>query len=98
MAGIADARSNVAAVETAAQAVLDAREEHLEEGSTLADLYDPLAHAAGVDQGARRSRPRGGPLLPLAALYFRPPARRVSFTLYEKLAAPLLSKGRTKKQ
>ena len=32
-----------AAVETAAQAVLDARKEHLARGCTLADLYDPLA-------------------------------------------------------
>ena len=31
------------AVEEAAQAVLDAREPHLESGATLADLYDPLA-------------------------------------------------------
>ncbi len=86
-----------AAVETAAQGVLDAREEYLKKGSTLADLYDPLAmpralskaHAVldrAVDR-CYRSQP------------FTSDRQRVEylFTLYEKLAAPLLSKGRKKR-
>ena len=88
----------VAAVETAAQGVLDARDEHLKKGSTLADLYDSLgmpraltkAHA-DLDRAVDRSY-RSQP--------FTSDRQRVEylFTLYERLAAPLLSKGRKKKQ
>ena len=84
-------------VQTAAQRVLDVREEHLNKGSTLADLYDPLAtppaltkaHAAltAVDR-CYRSQP------------FISDRQRVEFlfALYEKITAPLLpEKGRKKR-
>lgn len=87
---------HVAAVETAARHVLDARDEHLKKGSTLADLYDPLsmpqalvkAHV-GLDRAVDRCY-RSQP--------FTSDRQRVEylFALYEKLAAPLLSKGRRK--
>ncbi|MGA2616619.1 MAG: DNA methyltransferase [Thermoguttaceae bacterium] len=80
----------LASVEKAAQAVLDARAEYLAKGSTLADLYDPLAmppklvkaHAAldrAVDRCYRRQP-------------FGSERQRVEFlfALYEKLTAPLL--------
>lgn len=80
------------AVERAAQTVLDAREEHFHKGATLADLYDPLtmppglakAHAAldrAVDR-CYRSQP------------FTSDRQRVEFlfSLYEKIATPLLAK------
>jgi hypothetical protein len=79
-----------AAVEAAAQAVLDAREEYLSKDATLADLYDPpampsklvKAHAAldrAVDR-CYRSQP------------FTTERQRTEFlfALYEKLTAPLL--------
>jgi uncharacterized membrane protein (Fun14 family) len=79
-----------AAVEAAARAVLDAREEYVKAGATLADLYDPLAmppklvkaHAAldrAVDR-CYRSQP------------FTTERQRVEFlfALYEKLTTPLL--------
>ncbi len=88
----------LAAVEKAAQAVLDAREEYLAKGSTLADLYDPLAmpprlvkaHAAldrAVDRCYRRQP-------------FTSERQRVEFlfALYEKLTAPLLPAGGKKKR
>ncbi len=87
-----------AAVEAAAQSVLDARAEHLTEGAKLADLYDPLAmpaklvkaHAA-LDRAVDRC---------YRAQPFTSDRQRVEYLLamYEKLAAPLLSKGRKKKQ
>jgi hypothetical protein len=86
------------AVEAAAQAVLDAREEHLTKGATLADLYDPLAmpaklakaHAAldrAVDR-CYRSQP------------FASERQRVEylFGLYEKLTAPLIAAAGKKKR
>jgi hypothetical protein len=87
----------VAAVETAAQSVLDVREEHLKKGATPADLYDPLAmpreltkaHAVldrAVDR-CYRSQP------------FRSERQRVEllFALYEKMTAPLMpAPGRKK--
>ena len=86
------------AVETAAQAVLDARHEHLKKGETLANLYDPLAmppkllkaHAAldrAVDR-CYRTQP------------FASERQRVEFlfALYEKLTAPLLSAAGKKKR
>jgi len=85
------------AVEAAAQAVLDVRAEHLAAGETLADLYDPVAmpprltkaHAA-LDRAVDRCY-RQQP--------FATERERVEFlfTLYERLAAPLLppsGKGR----
>jgi hypothetical protein len=88
----------VIAVEVAARCVLDAREEYLKRGSTLADLYDPLAmpralvkaHASldrAVDRCYRRQP-------------FTSDRQRVEFlfALYEEIGSPLLSKGRKKKQ
>ena len=88
----------MAAVEAAAQRVLDAREEHLEKGATLADLYDPLvtplelvkAHNVlnrAVDR-CYRSQP------------FTSDRQRVEFlfALYERLTAPLLPKEAKKKR
>ncbi len=87
-----------AAVEAAAQAVLDAREEYLKKGATLADLYDPLAmppklvkaHAAldrAVDR-CYRSQP------------FTSERQRVEFlfALYEKLTIPLIASTKKKKR
>ena len=87
-----------AAVEAAAQAVLDAREEHLTKGAKLADLYNPLAMPAKLvkthamlDRAVDRC---------YRAQPFTFDRQRVEylFALYEKLAAPLLSKARKKKQ
>jgi hypothetical protein len=85
-----------AAVETAAQAVLDAREEHLTRGATLAELYDPLAtpptllaaHKA-LDRAVDRCY-RNQP--------FANDRQRVEylFALYEKLTKPSLVDGGTK--
>jgi hypothetical protein len=86
------------AVEEAAQGVLDAREEFLRVGATLADLYDPIAmppklakaHAAldwAVDR-CYRAQP------------FTSERQRVEllFALYEKLTAPLIAAGEKKKR
>jgi hypothetical protein len=83
-----------AAVEAAAQAVLEAREEHLSKGATLAELYDPLAmppklvkaHAA-LDRAVDRCY-RGQA--------FTSERQRVEFlfALYEKLTAPLIPAAR----
>jgi hypothetical protein len=85
---LADATPKQAAVESAAQAVLNARAEFA--GSTLADLYDPLtmpsdlvtAHAA-LDRAVDRC---------YRAQPFTSDRQRVEylFALYERLAAPLL--------
>jgi len=85
-----------AAVEAAAQGVLDARVNH--KGASLADLYDPLtmppdlvkAHAAldkAVDK-CYRAQP------------FERDAKRVEylFGLYEKYTAGLLAGAKAKKQ
>lgn len=83
-----------AAVETAAQAVLDARKDF--PNATLADLYDPLtmppalakAHVA-LDRAVDKCyRPEP----------FTSERQRVEylFALYEKLAAPLLPATKTK--
>jgi hypothetical protein len=87
-----------ATVETAAQAVLDAREGYLKTGATLADLYDPLAmplrlvkaHATlnrAVDRCYRRQP-------------FTTERQRVEFlfALYERLAAPLIAAAAKKKR
>jgi len=84
-----------AKVESAAQAVLDARNEF--PGSTLADLYDPLTmppalaktHAA-LDRAVDLCYRKGS---------FRGDSDRVEhlFELYEKLAAPLLPSTPKKK-
>jgi hypothetical protein len=87
-----------AAVENAVQDVLEAREEYLKSGSTLADLYDPVAmpaklvkaHAAldrAVDR-CYRSQP------------FTNERQRVEylFSLYEKLTAPLIASGKKRKR
>jgi hypothetical protein len=87
-----------ASVEKAAQAVLDAREGHLKEGLTLANLYDPLAmprklakaHArldCAVDR-CYRSQP------------FTSDRQRVEFlfALYERITAPLVPPCRGKKR
>jgi hypothetical protein len=80
------------AVENAAQAVLDAREEHPQ--ASLADLYDPLAMPSNlVKAHARLDRAvdrcyRSQP--------FPNERNRVEylFKLYQKLTAPLLPKTR----
>jgi hypothetical protein len=87
-----------AAVEAAAQDVLDAREEYQKKGATLADLYDPLAmppklvkaHATldrAVDR-CYRSQP------------FTSERQRVEFlfALYEKLTSPLIAAAGQKKR
>lgn len=83
------AEKQVKAVEAAAQAVLDARNEFTQ--STLADLYSPLtmppalvkAHAA-MDRAVDAAyRPQPFPTERLRVEYL--------FSLYEKLTAPLLS-------
>jgi hypothetical protein len=87
-----------AAVEAAARNMLDAREEHLARGATLADLYDALAmppklvkaHAAldrAVDRCYRRQP-------------FTSDRQRVEFlfALYERLTAPLVSPRRKKRR
>ncbi len=87
-----------AAVETAAQAVLDAREEYQKNGATLAELYDPLsmppnlvkAHAA-LDRAVDRC---------YRAQPFTSERQRVEFlfTLYEKLTTPLIAAAGKKKR
>jgi hypothetical protein len=85
------------AVEKSAQSVLDAREEYLKKGATLADLYDPIAmppklvkaHTAldrAVDR-CYRSQP------------FTNERQRVEFlfALYEKLTIPLIASAKKKK-
>ncbi len=87
-----------AAVEAAAQSVLDARQEHFTKGATLADLYDPLAMPAklvkahdvldrAVDR-CYRSQP------------FTSERQRVEFlfALYEKLTVPLIASTVNKKR
>jgi len=86
-----------AAIEDAAQTVLDAREEYLKQGTMLADLYDPLAmplalfkahHVLNrvVDHCYRREP-------------FTSERQRVEFlfALYEKLTTPLLATGKKKR-
>ena len=86
-----------AAVEAAAQEVLDVRAEYQAKGSSLAELYDPLAmppnlvkaHAAldrAVDR-CYRSQP------------FDNERQRVEFlfALYEKLTAPLIPAAKKKR-
>jgi hypothetical protein len=86
------------AVETAVQAVLDAREVYLKKGAALADLYAPLvmpvelykAHRAldrAVDRCYRREP-------------FTSERQRVEFlfALYEKLTAPLLATEKKKRK
>jgi len=78
-----------AEVEQKAQAVLDARQKHLNDGATLADLYDPLctpadllkAHHALDHAVDRCYRPQP----------FTTERQRIEhlFTLYKKLTAPL---------
>ncbi|MBK9991006.1 MAG: class I SAM-dependent DNA methyltransferase [Verrucomicrobia bacterium] len=90
-----DAKQRVA-VEKAAQAVLDARTPRLEEGSSLADLYDPLtmpaelvkAHKALDHAVDKCYRPAS----------FTSERERVEFLfgLYEKLASPLALTAKTK--
>ena len=89
----------VAAVEAAAQGVLDSREEHLKSGATLADIYDPLAMPAKLATAHReldravdrcyRSQPFASDLQRVEFL----------FVMYEKLTTPLLpTTRRTKRQ
>jgi hypothetical protein len=87
-----------AAVETAVQTVLDAREEWLTKGATLADLYDRLAMPAklvnahtALDRAVDRCY-RSQP--------FTNERQRVEFlfALYEKLTAPLIATGKKKRR
>ena len=81
----------LARVETAAQAVLDAREEFFIKGSTLADLYDPFAMPLPLIKAHRALD------IAVDRCYRREPFssehQRVEFlfALYEKLATPLLA-------
>jgi hypothetical protein len=86
------------AVEKAAQTVLDVREEYLKTGSTLADLYDPLAMPAklvkahdALDRAVDRCY-RSQP--------FTSERQRVEFLFdrYEKLTTPLIAATRKKKR
>jgi hypothetical protein len=87
----APAAGKKAAVERAAQAVLDVRQQYLDQGATLADLYDPVstpaklvkAHAA-LDRAVDRC---------YRAQPFQTERQRVEFlfALYEKLTAPLIA-------
>jgi hypothetical protein len=83
-----DARQR-AAIEAAAQAVLDARAPHLARGASLADLYDPLAMPAellkahqALDRAVDKS---------YRAAVFTSDRERVEFLFarYEQLTAPL---------
>ncbi len=86
------------AVEQAAQGVLDAREEFLSQGATLADLYDPVAmppklvkaHAA-LDRAVDRC---------YRAQPFTSERQRVEFlfALYEKLTTPLIAEAGKKRK
>ena len=59
-----------AAVEAAAKLVLDVREEYLSQGSTLADLYDPIGYASKI--GQTRTPPS---IVPLTAATAVSPSR-----------------------
>ncbi|MGD0899960.1 MAG: DNA methyltransferase, partial [Thermoguttaceae bacterium] len=87
-----------AAIEAAVQGVLDARDEYLARGETLADLYDVLAMPPKLVK-AHRALDRA-----VDRCYRRQPftteRQRVEFlfALYEKLTAPLLpATGKTKR-
>ncbi|HVS53663.1 MAG TPA: DNA methyltransferase [Opitutaceae bacterium] len=77
------------AIETAAQAVLDARAPHLARGASLADLYDPLAMPAGLLK-AHQTLDRAVDKSYRAAA-FTSDRERVEFLFarYEKISAPL---------
>ncbi|MGA2031504.1 MAG: DNA methyltransferase [Thermoguttaceae bacterium] len=87
-----------AAVEAAAQAVLNAREEHLAKGAVLADLYDPpamppkLVKAHHVLDRAVDRCYRSQP--------FASEQQRVEFlfALYEKITSPLLPREARRKR
>ncbi|MGH9438318.1 MAG: type IIL restriction-modification enzyme MmeI [Terriglobia bacterium] len=83
-----------AAVEAAAQGVLDARNEFPD--ATLADLYDPLAMPPALTK-AHASLDRAVDLCYRAQL-FENDLRRIEhlFALYEKLTAPLLPASKKK--
>jgi hypothetical protein len=78
-----------AAIEAAAQAVLDARAPHLARGASLADLYDPLAMPADLLK-AHQALDRAVDKSYRAAV-FTSERERVEFLFarYEQLAAPL---------
>lgn len=87
-----------AAVEVAAQAVLDAREVWLAKSSTLADLYDPLAmplNLVKAHQALDRAVDRCYRKQPFVS-----ERQRVEFlfALYEKLTAPLIAAGQKKRK
>ncbi|MGB2974501.1 MAG: DNA methyltransferase, partial [Phycisphaerae bacterium] len=86
-----------AEVEAAAQAVLDVRAEHLSQGESLAELYDPLAMPsklvkahAELDRAVDRC---------YRAQPFTSERQRVEFlfSLYEKLTAPLIPPSKKKR-
>jgi hypothetical protein len=78
-----------AAIEAAAQAVLDARAPHLARGASLADLYDPLAMPAELLK-AHQTLDRAVDKSYRPAV-FTSERERVEFLFarYEKLTAPL---------
>jgi len=76
-----------AAVEAAAQSVLDAREEF--KGQTLADLYDPLAMPKAL-RDAHNTLDRAVDKCYRSAAFESERARvEYLFTLYQRLTAPL---------
>jgi len=87
-----------AAVEAAAQAVLDVRREHLKRGNSYADLYDPLFMPPALLK-AHRTLDRA-----VDRCYRRQPftsdRQRVEFlfALYEKLTTPLIAAAAKRKR
>lgn len=79
-----------AAIEAAAQAVLDVRAKYLSEGTTLADLYDPLSMPPALVK-AHADLDRAVDLC-YRAQPFASERQRIEFlfALYEKLTTPLL--------
>jgi hypothetical protein len=79
-----------AAIETAAQAILDARAPHLVRGASLADLYDPLAMPAELlkaHQVLDRAVDKAYRVAPFASEHERV---EYLFARYEHLTAPLV--------
>ena len=91
-------KKRTAAVEAAAQGVLEAREEWLAKGATLADLYDPLGMPLKLAK-AHRVLDRAVDRCYRSQL-FASDRQRVEFlfALYEKITAPLLPKETKKKR
>jgi NAD-specific glutamate dehydrogenase len=86
-----------ASIEDAGKVVLDAREEHLKNGETLADLYNPLAMPASLVKAHEtldRAVDRCYRTQP-----FSNDRQRIEwlFTLYAKMTAPLIAATKAKR-